>query len=97
MHSKNPGHQMSDFITNEEVRTRAKQRPVSSIMCQRRLSWLGHVARLLPERLANRVLQWNPQGQTEAEGTTKDELAPDDRQGPPDGEQAMERRIEGGC
>ena len=34
---------------------------------------------------------------TEAEGTTKDELAPDDRQGPPDGEQAMERRTEGGC
>ena len=33
---------------------------------------------------------------TEAERTTKDELAPDDRQGPPDGEQAMERRTEGG-
>ena len=34
---------------------------------------------------------------TEAEGTTKDELVPDDRQGPPDGEQAMERCTEGGC
>ena len=34
---------------------------------------------------------------TEAEGTTKDELAPDDQQELPDGEQAMERRTEGGC
>ena len=34
---------------------------------------------------------------TEAEGTTKDELAPYDRQGSPDGEQAMERRTEGVC
>ena len=33
---------------------------------------------------------------TEAVGTTKDVLAPDDRQGPPDGEEAMERRTEGG-
>ena len=34
---------------------------------------------------------------SEAEGTTKDEVAPDDRQGLPVGEQAMERRPEGGC
>ena len=33
---------------------------------------------------------------TEAEATTKDELAPDVQQGPPDGEQAMERHTEGG-
>ena len=57
------GIRWRDFITNEEVRTRTKQRPVSSIICKRRLNWLGHVARLPPERLASRVLQWNPQGE----------------------------------
>ena len=57
------GIRWSNFITNEEVRTRAERRPVSSIIFKRRLSRLGHVTRLPPESLANRVLQWNPQGQ----------------------------------
>ena len=57
------GIRWSDFITNEEVRTRAERRQVSSIIFKRRLSRLGHVTRLLSERLANRVLQWNSQGQ----------------------------------
>ena len=57
------GIKWTDFVTNEEVRSRSKQNPVTSIICKRRLSWLGHTARLPSSRPANQVLNWNPGGQ----------------------------------
>ena len=56
------GIKWSDFITNEEVRERARQPPVSSVVCRRRMNWLGHVSRLPPSRLAHQVLWWTPEG-----------------------------------
>ena len=52
----------NDFITNKEVRERSKQPLVSATICKRRLKWLGHVARLPPDRLANQALWWTPLG-----------------------------------
>ena len=52
----------NDFITNKEVRERTNQLPVSSIICKRRLKWLGHAARLPPDRIANQSLWWVPPG-----------------------------------
>ena len=56
------GIKWSDFITNEEVRERSRQQPVTDTICKRRLSWLGHAVRLPPSRLANQVLTWHPGG-----------------------------------
>ncbi|KAI8509406.1 hypothetical protein Bbelb_132540 [Branchiostoma belcheri] len=56
------GIRWDDFISNDNIRLQTKQQPVSSIICKRRLSWLGHAVRLPPVRLANQVLQWFPEG-----------------------------------
>jgi len=56
------GIKWSDFVSNKDIRAQTRQQPVSSIICKRRLSWLGHVVRLPPERFAHQVLQWKPQG-----------------------------------
>ncbi|KAI8499222.1 hypothetical protein Bbelb_229860 [Branchiostoma belcheri] len=56
------GIRWDDFISNDNIRLQTKQQPVSSTICKRRLSWLGHAVRLPPVRLANQVLQWFPEG-----------------------------------
>ena len=57
------GIRWSDFISNDEVRKQSSQPPVSSMICKRRLNWLGHVSRLPPSRPAHQVLWWTPTGQ----------------------------------
>ncbi|CAH1239030.1 Hypp5694 [Branchiostoma lanceolatum] len=56
------GIRWDDFTTNREIQVRTNQQQVSATICKRRLSWLSHATRLAPDRLANQVLDWNPQG-----------------------------------
>jgi len=50
------GIKWNDFVTNEEVRQRKNQLPLTSIMRKRRLGLFGHVARLYPANDNKRVL-----------------------------------------
>ena len=56
------GIRWDDFVRNEDIRKQTKQPPVTSTICRRRLSWLGHASRLPQSRPANQVLRWTPQG-----------------------------------
>ena len=57
------GIKWKDFVTNEEIRDKTKQQPLSSTICKRRLRWLGHVLRLPATRPANQAINWTPKGQ----------------------------------
>ena len=57
------GIKWNDFVTNDEIRSKTEQPPVSSTICKRRLRWLGHVLRLPATRPANQVITWTPEGQ----------------------------------
>jgi Reverse transcriptase (RNA-dependent DNA polymerase) len=46
----------NDFITNEEVRRRTNQQPLTTCLKKRRLSLFGHVARLPPNNDTRRAL-----------------------------------------
>ncbi|XP_035668259.1 uncharacterized protein LOC118410592 [Branchiostoma floridae] len=56
------GIRWDDFIPNTEVRARTSQKPVSVTIRKQRLSCLGHVMRLSPDRLAYQVMHWAPRG-----------------------------------
>ena len=96
MHSKNPGHQM-ERLHYKRGNQNSSQTTASVLNHVSASSELAGTCRKTSARKTCQPSSLMEPAGTEAEGTTKDELAPDDRQGPPDGEQAMERRTEGGC
>jgi len=51
-----------DRITNETIRQRTQQLPVSNKIRQMRLKWLGYVLRMKDNRLTKSVHQWYPTG-----------------------------------
>ena len=66
-------------VSNEELRRRTKQPPVTSLLKKKRLRWLGHTMRMEESRIAGDDL--GGRGEKEA-GTTKDHMATDDQQRP---------------
>ena len=52
----------SDFVSNNTVRDRTHQQPVSNIIRKRRWKYLGHVLRSDEKRLNRQVLMWSPVG-----------------------------------
>jgi len=49
-------------ISNQELWTRAKQKPIELEIRQRKWGWLGHNLRQPPGDIAKAALEWNPQG-----------------------------------
>ena len=48
--------------TNEEVLKITEQKDILSQIKKRRLNWYGHVKRMDPTRIPQRLLNWNPKG-----------------------------------
>jgi len=61
-----------DRITNESIRQRTQQVPVSNSIRQMRLKWLGHVSRMKDNRLTKSVRQWKPTGKDQEDDQTTD-------------------------
>ena len=49
-------------MTNEEVYRRTGQPPFICLLRRKRLTWLGHMVRMPPNRLPRRLLFWEPPG-----------------------------------
>ena len=49
-----------DKITNEEMRRKANNPPVTQIIKKQRLNWFGHVIRMDRDRLAKNIISWDP-------------------------------------
>ena len=51
-----------DKVTNEEIRKRTRQILLVNVIRERRLRWLGHVARMDEARIQKQALQWEVVG-----------------------------------
>ena len=51
-----------DKISNDELRERSKQQPLSAKAASRVIRWAGHVWRMDNNRIARRVERWQPTG-----------------------------------
>jgi len=49
-----------DKITNKVIRERTRQEELGCTIGRKRLTWLGHVARMNTNRRAKQVLNWTP-------------------------------------
>jgi len=55
-------------ISNQELWTRAKQKPIELEIRQRKWGWLGHTLHRPPGDTAKAALEWNPQ-ETRSQGS----------------------------
>jgi hypothetical protein len=56
------GIKWNDKISNEELRERSKQEPLSEKAASRIIRWAGHVWRMDDSRIARRIERWQPIG-----------------------------------
>src|SRR5579871_4038585 len=57
----------NDFKTNAEVRAESKQEYVASFSRRRRWSYVGHVLRMVVNRLPKQAVMWKPAGKRKVE------------------------------
>jgi len=62
MHLQNTNIFWPVHISNQELWTRAKEKPIELEIRQRIWGWLGHTFCQLPGDTAKAALEWNPQG-----------------------------------
>ena len=57
-----------DKLPKKTIRERTGQEELGCIIGRRRLTWLGHVARMSKNRRAKKVMNWAPEGAEEDRG-----------------------------